>query len=148
MKSNLIKDTTKEERIALIKAWIPDDDGLQDCDMDLWDIYADYINGKREIAEINAQMTGTFYTEEDLNHWENVDTIRYTKSLHGDDRIMQYTPRNILNYVYEKEGVRHKKIMRYSSLPQDKIFTWNEAGRFHKGQYILCLLYTSPSPRD
>lgn len=33
MKSNLIKDTTKEERIALIKAWIPDDDGLQDCDM-------------------------------------------------------------------------------------------------------------------
>ena len=68
MKSNLIKDTTKEERIALSKAWIPDYDGLQDCDMDLWDIYADYINGKREIAEINAQMTGTFYTEEDLNH--------------------------------------------------------------------------------
>ena len=68
MKSNLIKDTTKEERIALIKTWIPDDDGLQDCDMDLWDIYADYINGKREIAEINAQMTGTFYTEEDLNN--------------------------------------------------------------------------------
>ena len=66
MKSNLIKDTTKEERIALIKAWVPDDDGLQDCDMDLWDIYADYINGKREIAEINAQMTGTFYTEDDL----------------------------------------------------------------------------------
>ena len=50
---------------------------------------------------------------------------------------MQYTPGDILNYVYEKEGVRHKKIMRYSSLPQDKIFTWNEAGRFHKGQYIL-----------
>ena len=52
MKSNLIKDTTKEERIALIKEWIPDDDGLQDCDMDLWDIYADYINGTREIAEM------------------------------------------------------------------------------------------------
>lgn len=66
MKSNLIKDTTKEERIALIRTWIPDDDGLQDCDMDLWDIYADYINGKREIAEINAEMAGTYYTEEDL----------------------------------------------------------------------------------
>lgn len=67
MKSNLIKDTTKEERIALIKQWIPDDDGMQDCDMDLWDIYADYINGKKEIADINAEMSGTFYTEEDLN---------------------------------------------------------------------------------
>lgn len=66
MKSNLIKDTTKEERIALIKQWIPDDDGIEDCEMDLWDIYADYINGIREIAEINASMTGEFLTEEDL----------------------------------------------------------------------------------
>lgn len=66
MKSNLIKDTTKEERIALIKQWIPVDDGMEDCDMDLWDIYADYINGNKEIAQINAEMTGAFYTEEDL----------------------------------------------------------------------------------
>lgn len=66
MKSTLIKDTAKEERIALIRAWIQDDDGLEDCDMDLWDIYADYINGTREIAEINAAMTGVFMTEEDL----------------------------------------------------------------------------------
>lgn len=65
-KSNLIADTTKEERIALIRQWIPDDDGLVDCDMDLWDIYADYINGTREIAQINEAMSGTFYTEEDL----------------------------------------------------------------------------------
>ena len=62
-KGYLIADTTKEERIALIKQWIPDDDGLVDCDMDLWDIYADYINGKREIADINASMSGTFFSE-------------------------------------------------------------------------------------
>lgn len=66
-KSILIKDTTKEERIALIKKWIPDDDGLNDCDMDLWDIYDDYIKGIREVSEINASMSGTFMTEEDLN---------------------------------------------------------------------------------
>lgn len=60
----LISETTKEERIALIKQWIPDDDGLDDCDMDLWDIYADYINGIKEIAEINAQMSGNFLTVE------------------------------------------------------------------------------------
>ena len=63
-----IANTTKEERIALIKQWIPDDDGIEDRgDMDLWDIYADYINGKCEIAEINERMSGTYYTEEDLN---------------------------------------------------------------------------------
>ena len=66
-KSILIKDTTKEERIALIKRWIPDEDGLIDCDMDLWDIYDDYIKGIREVAEINAGMSGIFMTEEDLN---------------------------------------------------------------------------------
>lgn len=67
MKSTLIKDTTKSERIELIKQWIPDEDGINDAgDMDLWDIYADYINGIREIAEINESMSGTYYTEEDL----------------------------------------------------------------------------------
>ena len=48
MKSTLIKDTTKEERIALIREWIPIDDGLEDCDIDLWDMYRDYIDGKKE----------------------------------------------------------------------------------------------------
>ncbi|MEE1305038.1 MAG: hypothetical protein U0K68_07825 [Agathobacter sp.] len=66
MDEYLIANTTKEQRIELIRKWIPDDDGIEDSGMDLWDIYADYINGTREIAEINASMTGTFYTEEDL----------------------------------------------------------------------------------
>lgn len=65
MKSILIKDTTKEERIALIKEWIADDDGLQDCDIDLWDMYDDYIKGNREIAEINAAFQTNFYMVEE-----------------------------------------------------------------------------------
>ena len=63
MKSTLIKDTTKEERIALIKEWIPVDDGLEDCGIDLWDMYRDYIDGKKEIAEINAEFQTNFYQE-------------------------------------------------------------------------------------
>ena len=35
--------------------------------MDLWDIYDDYIKGIREVSEINASLSGTFMTEEDLN---------------------------------------------------------------------------------
>lgn len=62
MESILIKDTTKEERIALIRQWIPDDDGLEDCGIDLWDMYRDYIDGKKEIAEINAEFN-TDYIE-------------------------------------------------------------------------------------
>ena len=66
MKDYSIANTTKEERIALIRQWIPDDDGIEDSAMDLWDVYADYINGVKEISEINASMTGTFYTEDHL----------------------------------------------------------------------------------
>lgn len=69
MKDYSIANTTKEERIALIKQWIPEEDEMYEGGEDLWDIYADYINGIREIAEINASMTGVFYTEEDLQSY-------------------------------------------------------------------------------
>lgn len=64
--SMLIKNTTKEERIALIKSWVPVDDGLSDCDIDLWDMYADYINGKREIAEINMSFNTEYISEDNV----------------------------------------------------------------------------------
>ena len=60
MKSTLIKDTTKAERIALIREWVPVDDGLNDCEIDLWEMYRDYIDGKKEIAEINAEFNAGF----------------------------------------------------------------------------------------
>lgn len=65
LKSTLIKDTTKAERIALIKSWIPDDDGLEDCDIDLWEMYRDYINGEKEIAEINAAFQADYIRDEE-----------------------------------------------------------------------------------
>ncbi len=64
MKSTLIKDTTKEERIALIKEWVVNDESLDDCDIDLWDMYRDYINGEKEIAEINAEFQANYYMVE------------------------------------------------------------------------------------
>ncbi len=60
MKSILIKDTTKDERIEIIKQWVPVDESMEDCDMDLWEIYDDYIKGKREISEINASLVTSF----------------------------------------------------------------------------------------
>ncbi|WP_167959174.1 hypothetical protein [Anaerosporobacter faecicola] len=64
-KSTLIKDTTKEERIQLIKSWVPVDDGLEDCGIDLWSMYKDYIDGKKEIAEINAEFQSEYIMEEE-----------------------------------------------------------------------------------
>lgn len=63
MKSILIKDTTKQERIELIREWLPPEDGLEECEIDLWDMYRDYIDGKKEIAEINAEFQTSYYRE-------------------------------------------------------------------------------------
>ena len=54
---------TKEESIELIRQWVPADEALEDCDIDLWDMYRDYINGTREIAEINAAFAEGYNKE-------------------------------------------------------------------------------------
>jgi hypothetical protein len=44
----------------------------------------------------------------------------------------------ISNFVYEKEGKKKKTAMRYGNvLPRNTLFTWDDIGRFRKGQYIL-----------
>ena len=44
----------------------------------------------------------------------------------------------ICNYVYDKEGARHKKVMAYrTALPMNRVFDWNSIRYFHAGQYIL-----------
>ena len=54
-KSMLIRDTTREEREAIIRDSLGITDGMCDgCASGLIDMYDDYINGKTEIAEINA----------------------------------------------------------------------------------------------
>ena len=62
MKSTLIKDTTREERLKIIQEALNCDDsaGCENCSGcgvfgagDPFDMYRDYIDGKREIKEIN-----------------------------------------------------------------------------------------------
>lgn len=44
----------------------------------------------------------------------------------------------ISNFVYDKAGVKRKKVVSYkNALPQDKMFTWDKVRHFHKSQYIL-----------
>ena len=44
----------------------------------------------------------------------------------------------ISNFVYDKEGQAHKKVMEYRKvLPVGRMISWDEAKRFRKGQYIL-----------
>lgn len=60
IKSTLIADTTMDERIEIIRRWIPEDEAMDDSGIDLWEFYDDYIKGKKEIAECNAAFSAGF----------------------------------------------------------------------------------------
>ncbi|MCF0131211.1 MAG: glycosyltransferase family 2 protein [Pseudobutyrivibrio sp.] len=98
-----------------------------------------------------ANATGLYFKVVDSDDW--VDEDSYDKILTVlRDAVENATSLDMLisNYVYEKEGAAHKKVMRYSSLPKDKYFTWAEAGHFRKGQYILMhsVIYRTKLLRD
>lgn len=81
--------------------------------------------------------TGLYFKVVDSDDWVDYDSymkiLAKLKELAGGDRTLDMF---IANYVYEKEGAKHKKVMRYTALPKDKLITWNDS-KFHKGQYIL-----------
>lgn len=56
MKSLLIKDTTTEERIEIVRSCMGY--GAADCEgIDMDDMYDDYIYGLKELADINREFS-------------------------------------------------------------------------------------------
>ena len=62
MKSTLIKDTTKAERIQLVKQW-EETEGCENSGIELLEFFRDYIDGIKEIAEVNAEFTARYVSE-------------------------------------------------------------------------------------
>lgn len=83
--------------------------------------------------------TGVYFKVVDSDDW--VDTRAYLKILNKLSEFTQekiYVDMFISNFVYEKENSKFKKVMKYDNvLPKERIFTWDDIGRFRKGQYIL-----------
>ena len=75
-KSFLIKDTTKEGRIALIKEWIPDDDGCSDnCGISLWDMYDATLREKRKFHRLIWNLEQAITQRESLKK-KHLDVVR------------------------------------------------------------------------
>ena len=61
MNSILIKDTTREERERIVAESIDNVNGSCDgCMAGLADMYQDYIDGKREIKDINLEFRASY----------------------------------------------------------------------------------------
>lgn len=83
--------------------------------------------------------TGIYLKVVDSDDW--VDTRAYLKIL---NKLKEFIKENQLvdmvvsNFVYEKQNSKFKKVMKYDNvLPEEKIFTWDDIGKFNIGQYIL-----------
>ena len=106
-------------------------------------------------AAVNAGLkaaSGIFFKVVDSDDWVNeqayrqvLDTLR--RFVYGKDTLDML----ITNFVYEKQGARHKKVMSYKlALPKDELFSWNDVKVFVAGQYILMhsVIYRTELLRD
>lgn len=93
-------------------------------------------------SAVNAGIknaTGLFYKVVDSDDWVSqsayMQILAVLKEMIRDGKSLDMM---ISNFVYEKEGEKRKKVMRYHhALPQDRIFTWKDVKHFMVGQYIL-----------
>jgi glycosyltransferase involved in cell wall biosynthesis len=127
------------------------DDGSMDATAEIADSYAEkYPTIVRAIHQENGghgeavntgirNASGLFFKVVDSDDWVDAEAYRRVletlKELSGGKDVLDML---ISNFVYEKEGAKHKKVMHYRGiLPEDQLFGWNEAGHFMKGRYIL-----------
>ena len=83
--------------------------------------------------------TGLYFKVVDSDDWVDESSLmKILETLHmmvDEDKMVDML---ISNYVYEKVGVKHKKVIHYQNvIPQEKIITWKDLGKFQIGQYIL-----------
>ncbi|WNS40821.1 glycosyltransferase family A protein [Paenibacillus sp. MMS20-IR301] len=86
-----------------------------------------------------SHASGFFVKVVDSDDW--VDRKAYQKILATLKKLItEDAPVDMVvsNFVYEKQGKKHRKVMKYDrNFPEDRIFTWDDIQSFRKGQYIL-----------
>ena len=142
--NSLIEQTYHNLEILLI------DDGSTDDSGALCDWFANKYSQIQVLHKENGGLvsawkygvehsTGEYLCFVDSDDWVDEDAYHQIldklKEIVGGSRTLDMF---ISNFVYEKQGAKHKKVMRYTKqLPQNEIFTWSDIRRFTKGKYLL-----------
>lgn len=99
-----------------------------------------------------SNATGLYFKVVDSDDWVNETSYKkIIDSLEELTRSGQFIDMLISNFVYEKEGAKHKKVMSFRlALPKEKIFTWNDVKHMRVGQYFLMhsVIYRTKLLRD
>lgn len=140
------------------------DDGSKDDTAKIADEYAEkYPNIVKAIHQENGghgeavntgikNASGLYFKVVDSDDWVNKEAylaiLAKLREIVGGPRSLDMM---ISNFVYEKQGVQRKKIMKYTKyMPEDRIFTWSEMGKMPLGKYILMhsVIYRTGLLRD
>lgn len=83
--------------------------------------------------------TGLYFKVVDSDDWVNEKSYKEILSaLHELVFSRQQVDMLLANYVYEKQGEKHKKVVSFRrALPKNEIFTWDEVRHFKKTEFIL-----------
>ena len=134
-----------------VEILIVDDGSVKDNTAEIADEYARKYPGIcRAIHQengghgeaVNAGLrnaTGVYFKVVDSDDWVNEEAYRkILETLRGFVYRNETLDMLISNFVYEKQGAKHKKVMNYrTALPKDKVIGWSDVKVFMKGQYIL-----------
>ena len=91
---------------------------------------------------VNAGLraaTGIYFKVVDSDDWVNAEAYKEVlETLRSFVMGNQTLDMLITNFVYEKQGAKHKRVMQYrTALPKRQLCTWKDVKVFMLGQYIL-----------
>lgn len=146
-----------------IEILIVDDGSVKDRTAEIADAYEEKYPGiVRAIHQengghgeaVNAGLrnaSGVYYKVVDSDDWVNtkvllkiMDRMKKLEAEGGVDMLLA-------NFVYDKVGAHHKKLMRFRNVfPQDAIFEWDAMRHMRQTQYILMhnIFYRTQMLRD
>lgn len=86
-----------------------------------------------------SHAQGKYFKVVDSDDWVDRESLeKILALLHNLEEEQTTIDMLISNYVYEKVGATHKKVIHYRNvLPQDQVFKWDDIGHFRLDQYIL-----------
>lgn len=86
-----------------------------------------------------STATGLYFKVVDSDDWVDEDALkRVLTVLKNSVKANAGLDMLLTNFVYDKAGVRHKKVMKYNrALPEKKVIGWDENVKFNKFQYVL-----------
>lgn len=146
-----------------VEILIVDDGSVKDRTPEIADMYAARYPGIIKAIHqengghgeaVNAGLrnaSGLYYKVVDSDDWVNtkglVKIIRKMKELEAQGGVDML----LANFVYDKAGAKHKKLMRFANVfPVDEVFGWDAMRHMRQTQYILMhnIFYRTQMLRD